>query len=129
MAVPSKAEVEELIPAAVQTSVADIDVRFGQLLRGQVSRQDAESARTLVIGNARQEFEDNRKRIDDLCTGFNGQFENHKNVIEGIVSAFQASSTDLTESVNSARVETKLLAEEMAKVEGENTKLRDDLGI
>ena len=68
-------------------------------------------------------------RIEDLCTGFNGQFENHKNVIEGIVSVFQASSTDLTESVNSARVETKLLAEGMSKVEGETTQLRDDLGI
>ena len=50
-------------------------------------------------------------------------------MIEGIVSAFQASSTDLTESVNSARVETKLLAEGMSKVEGETTQLRDDLGI
>ena len=129
MAAPSKAEGEERIRAAVQAGVADVDLRFGVLLREQLSRQDAESALTLVIDNARQEFKDTSKIIDDLCAGFNGQFEDHKNVIEGILTAFQASSADLTSSVNSARVETKFLAEEMSKVEGENTKLRDDLGI
>ena len=52
IAAPSRAEVEELIRAAVQTAVTDINDRFGALLREQVSRQDAESALTLVIGNA-----------------------------------------------------------------------------
>ena len=129
MAAPSQAEVEELIQAAVQIAATDINDRFGALLREHVSRQDAASALILVIANAKQEFEDSRQRIDDFCTGFNGQLENHKKDIDGIVTAFQASTTGLTDSVNSARVETKLLSEEMAKVEGENTKLREDLGI
>ena len=50
-------------------------------------------------------------------------------MIERIVGAFQASTAGLTYSASSVRVETKLLSEEMAKVEGEHAQLRDDLGI
>ena len=88
MASPSTAEVQAMIATAMQATVADIDSRFGQILLGQVSAQQAEIVLKAVIDDANKEFEGSRQRIDDLCTGFNTQFEDHKTVIEKIVSEF-----------------------------------------
>ena len=60
MASPSKAEVEEMIRAAVQNSIAEVDVRFGRLLQEQVSRDQAEVALKAVISNADEEFTNSR---------------------------------------------------------------------
>ena len=48
-------------------------------------------------------------------------FEQHKVVIGKIVDEFKGTSTELTSSVNDARVETKTLSEQ-------NTVLRGELG-
>ena len=128
MAAPSKAELEEMIRVAVQTAVADVDVRFGQLLQEQVSHDQTEVALKLVIREANSEFLNNRQRINDLCTGFNLQFEDHRKVIEKIVADFQASTGGLSESTNKARIETETLRDELMSMEERHTKLREDLG-
>ena len=60
----------------------------GAILQGQVSAQQAEIALKAVIDDAKKKLEGSRQRIDDLCTGFNTQFEDHRTVIEKIVSEF-----------------------------------------
>ena len=128
MASPSKAEVEEMIRAAVQNAIAEVDVRFGKLLQEQVSRDQAEVALKLVISEADTEFTNNRQRISDLCTGFNQQFEEHKKVIEKIVAEFQASTGGLSASTNEARIETYSLKDELTTFQEGQTKLREELG-
>ena len=119
MASPSTAEVEELIRVAVGRSQADIDSRFGFLLGERVSREQAESAITLIVTEARAEFAETSARIDTLCTGYNEQFEEHKAVIGKIVDEFKVTSAELTSSVTDARVETKTLDEQNAVLRGE----------
>ena len=113
MASPSTAQVQALIATAMQATVADIDSRFGQILLGQVSAQQAEDALRKVIDDANKEFEGSRQRTSELCAGFNSQFEEHRKVIEGIVADFQKSSATLASSTQDARVETKTLKEEL----------------
>ena len=87
-----------MISTAIQIAVADVDVRFGEVLQEQVSRQQAEVALKSVIDEAKKEFEDSRQRIDTMCQGFNTQFEDHKTVIENIVTEFQSSTGTLAAS-------------------------------
>ena len=116
-----------MISTAIQTAVADVDVRFGAILQEQVSRQQAEVALKAVIDEAKKEFEDSRQRIDTMCQGFNTQFGNHKTVIENIVTESQSSTGTRSASTQEARVETKTLKEELVAMEGQHTKLRKDL--
>ena len=127
MASPSTAEVNSMIAAAIRDAVTDIDTRFGAILQSQVSRQQAETALVTIIDDAKSEFESSRQRTSDLIEGFNAQFEQHKKVIEGIVSDFQGSSAALASSTQEARVETKTLTEELVAMEAQHTKLRSDL--
>ena len=127
MASPSTAEVQAMISTAIQIAVADVDVRFGAILQEEVSRQQAEVALKAVIDEAKKEFEDSRQRIDTMCHGFNTQFEDHKTVIEKIVTEFHSSTGTLATSTQEARVETKTLKEELVAMEGQHTKLREEL--
>ena len=52
MASPGTAEVQAMIAAAV----AEQEVKIGQILAGQVSAQQAESALKLVVAEANKEF-------------------------------------------------------------------------
>ena len=54
MASPSTAEVQRMIASAV----ADQELKIGQILAGQVSAMQAESAFKLVVDEANREFAD-----------------------------------------------------------------------
>ena len=119
MASPSKAEVEDFIRIAVSNTVADIDSRFGFLLGERVAREQAQLAIAQIVDEARTEFQETSARIDKLCTDYNAQFEDHKVVIGKIVDEFKGTSTELTSSVNDARVETKTFSEQNTVLRGE----------
>ena len=88
----------------------------------QLSRAEAESALSIVITDARQEFADSNARIDSFCTDYNAQFDQHRVVIQGIVDDFKVTTAELTSSVSEARRQTKILNER-------NAERRDQLGV
>ena len=103
----------------IAAAVAEQEGKIGQILVGQVSAQQAESAFKLVVDEANKEFAGQSVRISDMITGFNAQFEDHKRVIEGIVTDFTSSSAALASSTQDARGETKILNDQLTKLRAE----------
>ena len=103
MAAPSHAEVAEMIRAAVQLSVEDVNNRFGHILQTQVSQAAAEEALGLVIAEATQKFDSDRERVDGVIAGANEEFQRQRSTLQNIVAEFQGSSKMLDQTVRQAQ--------------------------
>ena len=128
MAAPRHGEVAEMIRAAAQLAVEDVNNRFGHILQTQVSQAAAEEALQLVIAEATQKFDRDRERVDGVIAGANEEFQRQRSTLQNIVAEFQGSSNVLDQTVRQAHEETQTLKQEMVNMTGQHAKLREDLG-